>query len=198
MSGTVREARLQTPTARARLKRGRQPHWRAIVPGRVHLGYQRRESDICGRWLLRRYVEGRYSVEALGRADDGNGDGLTFEAAEALAQTRVGAAPSMSRLTVRKAMALYVEYLEARGKRTSDVIGRTGHHRHRGRDLDCRHHPQVAGRHGARPGHAALGRRRPPEKRPPPCPGRRRGLPQASQQRKPRAGHSQGRPQPCL
>jgi hypothetical protein len=37
MSGTVREAKLTTPTARARLKRGRQPAWRTIVPGRIHL-----------------------------------------------------------------------------------------------------------------------------------------------------------------
>jgi integrase len=127
MSGTVREAKLQTPTARARLKRGRQPHWRAIVPGKAHLGYQRRPTEAAGRWLLRRYVEGRYSIEALGRADDGHGDGLTFEQAEARAQAMVGAAPA-TRLTVRKAMALYVEFLEAQGKRTSDVIGRAAAH----------------------------------------------------------------------
>jgi integrase len=128
MSGTVREARLQTVTARARLKRGRQPHWRAlnVSAGRAHLGYQRKSSNVSGRWLLRRYSDGRYSVEALGRADDGDG-GLTFEQAEALAQARTGAAPT-SRLTVRRAMAAYVEYLEAQGKPTAGVIGRVAIH----------------------------------------------------------------------
>src|SRR5262249_26200211 len=129
MSGTVREAKLQTPTARARLKRGRQAHWRAIAPGR-HLGYQRRPDDVAGRWLLRRYVEGRYSIEALGRADDGDGDGLTFEQAERRAQELAGATPNNKgrRLTVRTAIARYVEYLEAEGRNTKDVIGRAGVH----------------------------------------------------------------------
>ena len=127
MSGTVKEAKLQTPTARARLKRGRQPHWRSIIPGRTHLGYQRRRTDATGRWLVRRYVEGRYSVETLGRADDGDGDGLSYEQALAAAQTKLGAGPT-TRVTVRRAMALYVEFLEAQGKRSSGVIGRAAAH----------------------------------------------------------------------
>src|SRR5262245_43809991 len=106
MTGTVKEARLATPTARARLTRGRQPHWRALIPGRVHLGYRRRPEDLSGVWLLRKYLGGRrYQVENLGRADDGDGHGLTFEAAEALAQKRLGIAPDSKRLTVRTAVA---------------------------------------------------------------------------------------------
>jgi hypothetical protein len=121
MSGRInKEANLQSPTARARLKRGRQPHWWTIVPGRAHLGYQRWLDDPAGRWLLRQYASGRYSVETLGWADDGGREGLAFEDALPLAQKKLGAAPT-TRLTVRRAMALYVEFLEAQGKRTRDV-----------------------------------------------------------------------------
>jgi hypothetical protein len=70
MAGTVQHAKLETRTARARLARGRQPHWQAVIPGRAHLGYQRREEKAEGRWLLRRYVDGKYTTQALGRADD--------------------------------------------------------------------------------------------------------------------------------
>src|SRR5262249_26712696 len=74
MSGTVKHARLESQSARDRLKRGRQPHWQALIEGRVHLGWQRwkgRDGEAGGRWLLRRYIgKGKYRVLALGRADD--------------------------------------------------------------------------------------------------------------------------------
>ena len=34
MTGTVKHARLESPSARSRLKRGRQPHWQALVDGK--------------------------------------------------------------------------------------------------------------------------------------------------------------------
>ena len=37
MAGAVKHAKLESRTARSRLKRGRQPHWQALVPGKVHL-----------------------------------------------------------------------------------------------------------------------------------------------------------------
>jgi hypothetical protein len=40
MAGKIRHANLESKTARARLKRGRNPHWQSIIPGRVSLGYQ--------------------------------------------------------------------------------------------------------------------------------------------------------------
>ena len=69
MAGIVKHARLESRTSRARLKRGRQPHWQAIS-GHAHLGYQRWPEDDAGRWILRRYDGGKYSVQPLGRADD--------------------------------------------------------------------------------------------------------------------------------
>ena len=71
MAGTVKHARLESQSARARLKRGRQPHWQALVEGRVHLGWQCRKGDPVGRWLLRRYIgNNKYRVQTLGCADD--------------------------------------------------------------------------------------------------------------------------------
>jgi hypothetical protein len=71
MAGTVKHARLESRTARSRLKRGRQPHWQALEPGRVHLGWQCWKGDPAGRWVLRRYIGNRkYRTTALGLADD--------------------------------------------------------------------------------------------------------------------------------
>jgi hypothetical protein len=71
MAGAVKHAKLESRTARSRLKRGRQPHWQALVPGKVHLGYQCWKGDAAGRWVLRRYIgDNKYRTTALGRADD--------------------------------------------------------------------------------------------------------------------------------
>src|SRR4051794_3934041 len=108
MAGTVKHAKLESRTSRSRLKRGRQPHWQALMPGRVHLGYQCRKGDQEGRWILRRYIgNNKYRSVTLGRADDAvPADGervLTCTQAEA---TRAMiAAPNggkVERLTVRQ------------------------------------------------------------------------------------------------
>ena len=54
-NGGVKHARLDSPSARVGLKRGRQPHWQALVDGKVHLGWQCRKGE-PGRWVLRRYI----------------------------------------------------------------------------------------------------------------------------------------------
>jgi hypothetical protein len=70
MVGTVRHARLDSPTARAKLKKGRQPHWQALA-FKTHLGYQRQKGTSAGRWLLRRHLgANRYRISGLGIADD--------------------------------------------------------------------------------------------------------------------------------
>ena len=66
MAGAVKHAKLESRTARSRLKRGRQPHWQALVPGKVHLGYQCWKGDAVGRWVLRRYVgDNKYRTAAF-------------------------------------------------------------------------------------------------------------------------------------
>ena len=126
MAGTVKHARLESQSARARLKRGRQPHWQALVEGRVHLGWQCWKGDPVGRWLLRRYIgNNKYRVQTLGRADDAasadGADVLSFAQAEAKARAMVaspeagGGNGKIVQLTVRQAMARYVDYKRHKG-----------------------------------------------------------------------------------
>jgi integrase len=138
MAGTVKHARLESQSARARLKRGRQPHWQALVEGRVHLGWQCWKGDPVGRWLLRRYIgNNKYRVQTLGRADDAapadGGDLLSFAQAEAKARAMVaspeanGSGPIVQ-LTVRQAMARYVDYKRHKGQPVRDLISRSNVH----------------------------------------------------------------------
>ena len=134
MVGLVQHANLTSPSARRRLERGRQPHWHALVRGRVHLGYQRWPEDRAGRWVLRRYIRrNKYRVVELGTADDAMpADGqqvLSFAQAEAMARAMVETAPAMvHRLTVRQAMARYIDYKHALGQPVNDVVSRSSVH----------------------------------------------------------------------
>jgi integrase len=91
MARTVRDAKLESRTARAALKISGKPYWRAIDAG-LHLGY--RKGKTGGKWVLRRHVGGRkvYEVETIGTADDTlDPDGaivLSFAQAQAKARTR--------------------------------------------------------------------------------------------------------------
>jgi hypothetical protein len=68
MARTVRDASLETRTARTRLKLSGKPYYRAIDPG-LHLDY--RKGRAGGKWVMRWYVgEGEYKVEIIGTADD--------------------------------------------------------------------------------------------------------------------------------
>lgn len=130
MAGTVQYTKLESPTARARLKRD---GWRAIVVGRAHLGYQRMPGAKQGRWILRQYVDGKYRVTPLGAADDAtpaNADAvLSFEQAEAKARAILDRPTAASgRLTVRQAMANYIAYKESQGQPTGDLRSRSAAH----------------------------------------------------------------------
>jgi integrase len=137
MSGTVRHAKLENATARARLKRGRQPHWQAIV-SRAHLGYQRKSGAPQGRWILRRYTGGNaYASEELGLADDDprkKEDGvsiLSFEQAKAKAIALLNASAEgkpHGRMTVRRAVANYLAFLKEQGRSIGDTERRAVAH----------------------------------------------------------------------
>jgi integrase len=133
MAGTVRHSKIESATARSRLKRGRQAHWRAIVTGRAHLGYQRKLDAEIGRWLLRRYVDGKYRIEALALADDnGEADGvrvLSFDQAQAKAIATIDAPTAKrERITVRQAMDDYIEHKKQQGQPTIDLVSRINAH----------------------------------------------------------------------
>ena len=68
MSRTVRDSNLENRTARARFDPRGEPYYRGEEPG-LHLGYRKPRTG-TGRWLVRRYVEGKYSYYPLGVADD--------------------------------------------------------------------------------------------------------------------------------
>jgi integrase len=137
MAGTVKHAKLGSPTARKGHKRGRQPHWQALVEGKVHLGYQCWKGEPVGRWLLRRYIgNNKYRVQTLGRADDAaraNGvDVLSFDQAQAKARAMVaspgGGNGKIERITVRQAMERYIEFKRQKHQPVRDVASRSKVH----------------------------------------------------------------------
>ncbi len=134
MTRTVRDASLETRTARQRLKRSGKPYYRAIDPG-LHLGYRKGEAG--GRWVARWYAGGqRYKVQTIdGVADDhASADGeLVLSYAQAQAAARELFAkdrrdPLGRDLTVRKACEAYVEFLRAERKTARDAEGRLEKH----------------------------------------------------------------------
>jgi integrase len=68
MGRAVKDAKLNTRSARLILKPRREPYYRLLDPG-LHLGYRRPKSG-PGAWLTRRWIAGRYHVENLRAHDD--------------------------------------------------------------------------------------------------------------------------------
>ena len=66
MPRSVRDSKLDSRTARLKLKKGKR-HWRAISKG-LALGYWRGKKS--SSWLSRKLVEGKYHLGTLGKADD--------------------------------------------------------------------------------------------------------------------------------
>lgn len=129
MARTVRDANLDTRTARARLEARSKPYFRNLEPG-LHLGY-RKPSKGAGRWLARHYVgEQSYEVETIGTADDfSDADGvaiLSFRQAQELARSRMvqrahAAAGKTGPVTVRDAVEAYLDFLDANRKSGLDA-----------------------------------------------------------------------------
>lgn len=88
MAKTIRDASLETRTARTRLAAGPKPHYRSLDPG-LHLGY--RKGKTGGKWVMRWYVGDQdYKVQTIATADDNaDADGiavLNFRQAQAKAR----------------------------------------------------------------------------------------------------------------
>jgi hypothetical protein len=75
MARTVRDANLETRTARLRLPIRPEPYWRGLETG-FALGYRRRGKG--GTWLARRRApSGSYAEHKIGTSDDRqDGDGV--------------------------------------------------------------------------------------------------------------------------
>jgi hypothetical protein len=131
MARTVRDAKLETRAARDRLPPGRTPHFKTLVPGKLHLGYRRKKKDMLGQWLVRHYL-GRecYHTAPLGLADDfqdapDDGDFLTFaEAQRATHEHKVERRLGMGR-SVADAIAEYVKWLREERGAAADHAART-------------------------------------------------------------------------
>jgi integrase len=135
MARTIKDASLDSRTARIRLTPRGKPYYRQIEPG-LHLGYRKPRGRkgkpaTSGQWVTRIYVGGQsYKVKKLGVADDfADADGiaiLNFAQAQnkALERLKQGAreeAGITGPLTVAEAIKDYLEYLDHRGKSTYDA-----------------------------------------------------------------------------
>jgi integrase len=124
MARTVRDASLESRTARSRLKARGKPYYRVLEPG-LHLGYRKPLSG-TGKWVARHYKgDQKYEVETLPAADDfSDADGveiLSFQQAQALARARMvlrahAAVGKTGPLTVSDAITAYIEFLESNRK----------------------------------------------------------------------------------
>jgi integrase len=130
---TVRDANLETRTARSRLKAAGKPYYRAIDEG-LHLGY--RKGKTSGKWVMRRYTGSSYIVETIATADDTlDADGaeiLTFSQAQAIARDRFVEARRVASglpakggpYTVQVCVNEYITWLEQNRKSASDARAR--------------------------------------------------------------------------
>jgi integrase len=119
MARTVKDAKLESRTARSGLEARGKPYWRTLDPG-LHIGY--RKGRDAGKWVARFYTgQQTYDVETIAIADDSsdaNGvDVLSFAQAQTLARKRRddrsrSAAGITGPYTVNDAMADYLVFLE--------------------------------------------------------------------------------------
>jgi len=144
MPAKTKEANLKTRNARTALPTRVMPYYRRVL-GDLHLGYYSpRTRGLAGSWIARRYLgKGHYETGALGLADDRPdvpADGekvLTFDQAQAAAQAWLrkktvaarAAEAGAAVVTVRAAVAAYIEARKARDARTGrDAELRLGRH----------------------------------------------------------------------
>jgi integrase len=134
MAKTVRERKLDSPAARAKLKPSGKPYFRAIDTG-LHLGY--RKGLTGGKWVARRYLGGeKYIVETIAVADDHSpADGihiLDFFQAQRRAKEVAAQATAPSPLapfTVSAAIEAYFAGLEHKGSKSlADARSRARKH----------------------------------------------------------------------
>ena len=125
MARTVRDANLESRTARGRLDPSGQPYYRALEPGLLHLGYRKPRTG-AGKWLARVYVgNGAYRLHKIGVTDDlSNADGkviLSFVQAQTAARKLMVEQAGGGVGTVADAIAAYLKYLEDESRSAASV-----------------------------------------------------------------------------
>jgi hypothetical protein len=126
MARTVRDSKLESRAARDRLAPGKKPHWRTLVPNKLHLGYRRKRKDEPGVWLVRHYLgDERYQVAPLGLADDYQDEGgvLSFADAQRAAHAHRPAVRGRTGMpTVADALADYITDLRTERPATAKHV----------------------------------------------------------------------------
>jgi len=132
MPRMVRDVKLETRAARGRLAPSKKPHWKTLVPGRLHLGYRKKAKDRPGTWLARRYVGNeRYRIALLGIADDFEDSAVSYEEAQKLAyeyRFEIEEHEPRIELTVAEAIARYAEWMKLHRATGSEVEQRAALH----------------------------------------------------------------------
>jgi len=130
MARLVRDATLDSRTARSRLKVRAKPYYRSLDPG-LHLGYRRSANG--GSWLARLYLgQQAYRLERIATADDkADADGaavLSFSQAQAAARRRfvsstrqAAGLPEDGPYTVATALKEYISWLEQERRTARDA-----------------------------------------------------------------------------
>ena len=130
MARRIRDASLETRTARSKLPVRGKPFYKSLAPG-LHLGYRRNAGG--GRWVARIYIgDQNYRVEVFADADDtadANGTTvLTFwqaqERARALKEELERPVPTAEAAALTVAIAV-ANYIAKRDKRDARRAGRT-------------------------------------------------------------------------
>jgi integrase len=121
MAKRVRDADLETRSARSKLRACPKPYYKSIGPG-LHVGY--RKGKRAGKWVVRRYAgAASYAVETIAEADDyADADGihvLSFWQAQDHARKIASVPahpgePSKGPYKVKDAIADYLTALEGR------------------------------------------------------------------------------------
>jgi integrase len=123
MPRKVRDASLETRTARGKLKVRHKPYYRLIEPG-LHLGYRKLPSG-PGTWVARRYAgNGRYVVENIRAVDNAVTLADDYADADGVGILSFAQAQQKARVVRKKAGALtvsgvlddYLELMERQGR----------------------------------------------------------------------------------
>jgi integrase len=125
MARSVRDASLDTRTARARLAARGKPYWRQLEPG-LSIGYRKPHSG-PGKWVVRHYLGGggRYETDTFGTADDfSDPDGVAIlsfwqaqtKAREQMVRRAHSKAGIRAPSTVKTSVEAYIAFLESNRK----------------------------------------------------------------------------------
>ncbi len=127
MARTIRDAKLETRTARLRLKARKKPYFTGTGKAGVLLGYRRTAAG-NGSWVVKRYrgrgTYGLYETETFAQADDySDSDGpaiLDYFAAMKRLRGELSEIQRSKRFTVSDAVTDYIDWLRLHRKSAED------------------------------------------------------------------------------